>query len=187
MCAAGQRATRCAALSDMPPWIPGATVEFVDLLPAELRAGPARELFYEVAVKNAKGRSAGWSERASALAGASAPAVSDLNALNSAAGVELRWKVTDPAEEGTLYRIRRELLPHSQAEDNAQAARHRGRTEGPGGGADAGGEGRGRGRNGCAGFTRRVGRALPLPGAGGAEGRSAKPRWRQDAGDAGHG
>lgn len=112
------------------PWIPGATVEFVDLLPAELRAGPARELFYEVAVKNAKGRSAGWSERASALAGASAPAVSDLNALNSAAGVELRWKVTDPAEEGTLYRIRRELLPHSQAEDNAQAARHRGRTEG---------------------------------------------------------
>jgi hypothetical protein len=85
---------------------PGAEGEISEALPASLAAGKPRQLDYFVELKNPKGRSAGPSNAAIVLAGASPAAVTDLSAEVRADGVALHWSGSDV----TLVRLHRKLL-----------------------------------------------------------------------------
>lgn len=85
---------------------PGAASEFQDRLPAELVSGEPRVLRYFVELRNAHGKSAGFSNPAAILAGAAPEAVDGLSAEVRADGVALRWQ----ASGTTAIRLHRTLL-----------------------------------------------------------------------------
>lgn len=96
---------------------PGAQGSYVDTLPAALAAGAPRPLEYRVELRNAKGRSAGFSNGAAVLAGQAPPAVAGLTAEVRKAGVVLHWTPA-PGNGATEVRLERKLLtppvPHTQ-------------------------------------------------------------------------
>jgi hypothetical protein len=98
---------------------PGAGATFTETLPAALAAGEPRELTYFVELDNAKGRSAGLSNGAAALAGAAPGAVEGLHAEMRRDGVLLEWTPA-PEEGSTAVRFVRTLLtpPTKTAEKN---------------------------------------------------------------------
>jgi hypothetical protein len=85
-------------------------VTWTDTLPADLTAGPARQIAYRVEFYNAAGRSAGPSEAAYSVAGAAPPVVEGLRAEGSRDGIILRWK-PEPASAGDVLLRREDLQP----------------------------------------------------------------------------
>ena len=89
---------------------PGANGDFTETLPPALIQGHPRVLTYFVELDNKRGRSAGLSNAAKALAGQAPAAVTGLTAEMRRDGVVLRW-TSEPAEPfPTAMRLRRRLL-----------------------------------------------------------------------------
>ncbi|HTB98971.1 MAG TPA: fibronectin type III domain-containing protein [Terracidiphilus sp.] len=86
---------------------PAAHGTFVDTLPAAQIAGAARAMSYFVELKNRKDRSAGFSNAAAVVAGASPEPVAGLSAEVRKAGVVLHW--TASGDEAAV-RLQRTLL-----------------------------------------------------------------------------
>ncbi len=92
---------------------PGARGTFTETLPGALAAGAARPLRYFVELRNARGRSAGLSNAAVALAGQAPVAIAGLSAENRKDGVALHWtalKQEQPDGPATAVRLHRTLL-----------------------------------------------------------------------------
>jgi hypothetical protein len=88
---------------------PGAAATFTDTLPPALAAGSPRPLRYFVELKNRNGRSAGLSNAAIILAGASPTPVANLSAEVRKQGVVLRWPPST-APDSSAIRLHRKLL-----------------------------------------------------------------------------
>ena len=86
---------------------PASDGAFSEALPAALTTGTLRALTYFVELKNRKGRSAGLSNPAVALAGEAPAPVTGLAAEVRKDGMVLRWNAADP---GASVRLRRKLL-----------------------------------------------------------------------------
>jgi len=86
---------------------PGSAGSFHETLPAKLLAGSPRPLTYFVELKNDHGRSAGMSNGAEVLAGATPAPVEGLAAEVRKDGVVLRWT---PGSPGQPVRLERRLL-----------------------------------------------------------------------------
>lgn len=104
----------CVAVSGVPARVTvkgpagvanGVTV--ADRLPVALTLGPPRLVAYRVELRNAAGKSAGFSEPAFAVGGQAPAAVEGLTAQGSRLGVVLAWSATGN-DSGTLYLRRRE-------------------------------------------------------------------------------
>ena len=100
---------RCAIAATLQP-APGAGGAFTDVLPPALAAGSPHLLTYFVELVNRKGRSAGLSNGADALAGAAPPAVAGLNAELRKDGVLLIWTPAPPDSMSAAIRLERKLL-----------------------------------------------------------------------------
>jgi fibronectin type 3 domain-containing protein len=74
---------------------------FQDVLPPELAAASPRPVFYTVQLRNARGRSAGESNVADALAGSAPAALTNLTAENLPSGIHLSWQSSAPAADQT--------------------------------------------------------------------------------------
>jgi hypothetical protein len=102
---------------------PGKTGSFSDALPSALASGEARPVSYFVELRNRKGRSAGMSNAATALAGEAPRPVEGFKAEVRKQGVVLRWT---PDGETAPVRLQRKLLtepaPKSQHGPLAPAA-----------------------------------------------------------------
>ena len=88
---------------------PGARGSYVDHLPAAMETGAPRLLTYAVRVYGPYRRVAGYSNRATVVAGAAPPAVSAVAAQTQADGVVLKWQPTPP-EPGMEMRMVRTLV-----------------------------------------------------------------------------
>lgn len=86
---------------------PGSAGSFIETLPQALASGAPRPLTYYVELKNRNGRSAGLSNGAMALAGASPAPLVGFRAEVRKAGVVLHWT---PDGEEAAVRLRRRLL-----------------------------------------------------------------------------
>ncbi|MGB6190910.1 MAG: hypothetical protein WBF42_00455, partial [Terracidiphilus sp.] len=86
---------------------PGSAGSFIETLPQSLAAGAPRTLTYYVELKNRNGKSAGSSNGAMALAGASPDPLIGFGAEVRKAGVVLHWT---PDSEQAAVRLRRRLL-----------------------------------------------------------------------------
>jgi len=111
------QASLCRAVGDGPcrptASFPGKVVisgpvEWVDALPPELSAGPARRLVYRVELFNERGKSAGPSDPAFAAAGEAPQAVEGLRVEGSARGVVVRW-TPEPQPTGEVL-VQREAV-----------------------------------------------------------------------------
>ena len=84
-------------------------VLWTDTLPAAPRTGAPRPIAYRVELRNAAGRSAGFSDAVYTAAGSTPPPVSDLRAEGTRLGVALRWAPAAasgvPAGEVLLQRV----------------------------------------------------------------------------------
>ena len=89
---------------------PGADGSYTDTLSPALASGTPRLLTYFVELDNRKGRSAGLSNGARALAGQAPPAVDGLTAEMSRDGVLLRWTPAPSEAEPVAIRLARKLL-----------------------------------------------------------------------------
>ncbi len=89
--------------------LPGAEGKYVDGLPAALDRGIPRVLQYAVRVYGPYKRLAGYSNRATVLAGAAPPAVGAVTAQTRAGGIVLRWQARAP-EAGMEMRMVRTLV-----------------------------------------------------------------------------
>ncbi len=101
---------------------PGSAGSFTESLPPALATGAARALTYLVELKNRNGKSAGPSNAAMVLAGASPAPLTDLTAEVRKAGVVLSWTAND---EKAAVRLERRLLtppPPKQKEQGPLAA-----------------------------------------------------------------
>jgi hypothetical protein len=96
---------------------PGAAGSLVETLPPALASGAPRTLTYFVELKNRNGKSAGMSNGAEVLAGASPTPLTGLGAEVRKAGVVLRWT---PDNEGAAVRLRRTLLTPQPAKPKEQ-------------------------------------------------------------------
>ncbi|HTX77739.1 MAG TPA: fibronectin type III domain-containing protein [Terracidiphilus sp.] len=105
----GSGACEAAAELTLPPRAAGT---FTETLPAALAAGSPRPLGYFVEVRNRKGRSAGLSNAALALAGQAPPPVEDLAAEVRKDGIVLRWKPVEPSDAIRLERTLENPPPH---------------------------------------------------------------------------
>ena len=102
---------------------PGAAGSFTETLPPALAAGAPRELTYFVELPNRKGRSAGLSNAAVALAGEAPAAVANLTAEVRKEGVVLRWSPDSPGApfSHAAIRLHRTLLtPQPEAKPKSQ-------------------------------------------------------------------
>jgi hypothetical protein len=108
------------------PCVPAATLMlapdsdgvFSETLPAALLSGEPRALTYFVELANARGRSAGLSNPAVAVAGAPPPAVAGLAARVRKDGIVLRWA---PDAPGFAVRLHRKLIaPASEPKAKTQ-------------------------------------------------------------------
>lgn len=90
-----------------------------DDLPQADLAGEPKLLLYRVELSNVEGRTAGWSDPAYTAAGATPVAVTGLSAVETRAGILLRWEpAAGPAQDEVL--VRRELVtPPSNAKHDA--------------------------------------------------------------------
>lgn len=86
---------------------PGISGSYSDTLPASLASGTARPITYSVQLMNRKGRSAGFSNSATVLAGAAPPRIEGLKTNVRKQGVVLSWS---PSGESTAVRMERKLL-----------------------------------------------------------------------------
>jgi hypothetical protein len=86
---------------------PGAGGSFSETLPSSLMSGAPRVLNYFVELKNHKGKSAGLSNAAETLAGATPGSVRGFTAEVQKAGVVLSWT---PDEQKAAVRLQRKLL-----------------------------------------------------------------------------
>jgi len=102
-------ATECSIAATLS-FAPGAGATFADTLPAPLAAGPPRELTYFVELVNRKGRSAGLSNRAEALAGEAPAAIEDLTAQMRKDGVLLHWAPALSDSSPVAIRLVRRLV-----------------------------------------------------------------------------
>ncbi len=98
--------------------LPGVRGSFVDHLPAGLEAGAPRLLAYAVRVYGPYKRLAGYSNRATVVAGAAPPAVGAVTAETRADGVVLKWqpKTPEPGMEMRMVRTLVEAKPRSRRE-----------------------------------------------------------------------
>jgi hypothetical protein len=85
----------------------GADGTWTETLPSSFASGNPRLVHYFVELENKKGRSAGLSNEAPALAGAAPSLVEGVTATVEKAGVVLRWTAV---EGDTAIRLRRKLL-----------------------------------------------------------------------------
>ncbi len=116
VCRSAPLSSPCVPVATVPAG-PGQPVDFTDVLPATLQQDPPQPVAYQVAMQNARGRSAGWSAPQLALAGPTVPAVEALTAENMADGVKLAWKMGSSPETGNLvFRITRTRLTPGAAE-----------------------------------------------------------------------
>ncbi len=97
---------------------PGSVGAFTDTLPAELAAGTPRPLSYFVELKNRNGHSAGLSDAAAVMAGASPAPVAGLTAEVRKQGVVLRWASLDSAQDAVAIRLHRKLLTPQPAKSH---------------------------------------------------------------------
>ncbi|MGC8548193.1 MAG: fibronectin type III domain-containing protein [Acidobacteriaceae bacterium] len=97
---------------------PGARGSFVDHLPAGLEAGAPRLLTYAVRVYGPYKRVAGYSNRATVVAGAAPPAVGAVVAQTRADGVVLKWqpRAPEPNMEMRMVRTLVEAKPQPKRE-----------------------------------------------------------------------
>ncbi|MGD0860276.1 MAG: fibronectin type III domain-containing protein [Terracidiphilus sp.] len=102
----------------------GAAGAFTETLPPSLASGAPRTLTYFVELPNRKGRSAGLSNAAVALAGETPAAVANLTAEVRKDGVVLRWTSDSPSAQPfsrAAIRLHRELLtPQPEAKPKSQ-------------------------------------------------------------------
>ncbi|MGA7339022.1 MAG: hypothetical protein WBE72_11850 [Terracidiphilus sp.] len=94
----------------MLAFAPGADAAFTETLPAAQASGAPRLLTYFVELENRKGRSAGLSNDADALAGEAPAAVTGLSAEMSKDGVLLRWTPGTAEAPPPAIRLERKLL-----------------------------------------------------------------------------
>lgn len=111
----------CAAVGPEQQVAPGAVGRFTEALPASLTAGPPRILHYFVELKNKKGRSAGMSNAAVALAGEAPGPITSFRATLHKDGVVLHWA---PDGEDVPVRLQRTLLtpPATRPQQGLMAA-----------------------------------------------------------------
>ena len=102
-------AANCSAIASLQ-LAPGADGSFTDALPPELTAGSPHILNYFVELDNRKGRSAGLSNAAPILAGATPPPVSGLTVAMRPDGVLLSWAPAPPGSSPVSIRLERMLL-----------------------------------------------------------------------------
>jgi hypothetical protein len=98
--------------------LPGAQGSFVDHLPAGLEAGTPRLLTYAVRVYGPYKRVAGYSNRATVVAGAAPPAVGAVVGQTRPDGVVLKWqpKAPEPGMEMRMVRTLVEAKPQPKRE-----------------------------------------------------------------------
>ncbi|MHB1701644.1 MAG: hypothetical protein ACYCSN_16250 [Acidobacteriaceae bacterium] len=89
---------------------PAAAVSDTDSLPLALASGAQRLLGYRVSLLNSKGRSAGMSNEAYVLAGATLVAPRDVSAVATKRGVLLRWTPLPAEPAATEVLAQRELV-----------------------------------------------------------------------------
>jgi hypothetical protein len=109
----------CISVGDLK-LAPEAEGAFSEKLPAALSGGAPRELAYFVEIKNDKGRSAGLSNAALALAGEAPGPVTGLDADVRKEGVRLRWTVAAQEATPTAIRLHRTLLTPAPVKKNEQ-------------------------------------------------------------------
>ncbi len=98
--------------------LPGVAGRFVDTLPPALDTGAPRLLTYAVRVYGPYKRLAGYSNRATVIAGAAPPPVGDVTAQTRPDGIVLHWQPRPP-EHGMQMRMVRTLVepklaPHAK-------------------------------------------------------------------------
>lgn len=99
----------CAAIARLQ-LAPGADGSYTDALPPDLSSGSPRLLTYFVELANSKGKSAGLSNAAPILAGATPPPIAGLTAAMHPDGVLLSWTPTVSGSPATPVRLVRRLL-----------------------------------------------------------------------------
>ncbi len=90
-----------------------------DALPTSEATGEPKLLAYRVELMNLEGRTAGWSDPAYAAAGAAPAAVSGLTAVETRAGILLKWQGTGESPQDEVL-LRREMVA-TPLEPNGQA------------------------------------------------------------------
>ena len=98
---------QCGAVMPGQAGTPGESASYTDSLPAPLASGAPRPLEYLVELQNRKGRSAGLSNAATALAGRAPAPIERLKTEVRKQGVVLSW---EPNGESTAVRLERKLL-----------------------------------------------------------------------------
>jgi hypothetical protein len=98
--------------------LPGAQATYVDHLPGALETGTPRLLTYAVRVYGPYRRVAGYSNRATVVAGAAPPAVGAVAAHTTADGIVLQWqpKAPEPDMEMRMVRTLVEAKPQPKRE-----------------------------------------------------------------------
>jgi hypothetical protein len=109
----------CASVGDLQ-LAPEAEGSFSEKLPPSLSSGAPRELAYFVEIRNDKGRSAGLSNAALALAGEAPGPVTGLDADVRKEGVRLRWTAAAQEAMPTAIRLHRTLLTPAPVKKNEQ-------------------------------------------------------------------
>jgi len=99
----------CSAVAEIE-LAPGSGASFTDALPPSLTSGPAHAFTYYIEVINHKGRSAGLSNAAPALAGSAPPAIDGLRAQLRKDGVLLQWSPAPFDTPPASVRLVRKLL-----------------------------------------------------------------------------
>ncbi len=97
-------------------------VLWTDSLPASLRVGAARPIAYRVELRNAAGRSAGFSDAVYAAAGSAPPPVNDLRAGGTRLGVALQWAPVDASATATGEVLLRRVEPGRAGRADVDAA-----------------------------------------------------------------
>ncbi len=99
----------------VPSHAPPALVVWTDELPEPLRSGAPRAVAYRIQLRNAAGRSAGFSDPVYAAGGAAPPPVRDLRADGTRLGVKLQWRQEPGAGEVLLDRMEPVPVPTAPA------------------------------------------------------------------------
>jgi len=107
ICRRERAAAACEAAGPDQMTAPGTSGTYTGVLPVELANGAARPVSFFVELRNAKGRSAGFSNAATILAGGAPAPVETLKAEVRKDGVVLSWT---PDGENTAIRLERKLL-----------------------------------------------------------------------------
>ena len=121
-----ERTGVCLPVAVKLSFAPNAKAAFTESLPHDLATGAPRPLTYFVELDNARGRSAGPSNAAPALAGEAPAAVTGLSAQLRKEGVVLHWSPDESAAQPTVIRLHRTLLTAPNSEQAARPASQQG-------------------------------------------------------------